>query len=85
MVKTVKDIVMACFRVDEEKSLKYQKYKTVKGFQKAIGKVIKELEPDYISVRVIRDFDLQRLVISEDELEKHGWLSGGKRLKEEEE
>lgn len=51
----MKAIIMAAFKTTEEKSIKYTKYKTIGGFIKAIEKVIREREPDYISVRIIKN------------------------------
>jgi len=51
----MKEIVLAAFKVTEIKSVAYKKYKTIKGFVKGIARVIEELEPDYISVRIIKE------------------------------
>lgn len=48
------EIVFAAFRVDEEKSIFYRKYKTMKGFLGSLKAVIESQRPDYISIRVIK-------------------------------
>ena len=51
----VKTIVIAAFKITDEKSIYYQKFKTTKGAAIAFMHVIDDLEPDYISVRVIKN------------------------------
>ena len=50
----MREIVLAAFKVTERNSIAYQRYKTIEGFLRGIARVIRELEPDYISVRVIK-------------------------------
>jgi len=51
----MKEIVLAAFKVTESNSVAYLRRKTLPGFLQALEKVIKEQEPDYISIRVIRE------------------------------
>jgi len=51
----VKYIVIAAFKVSETKSVSYSKYQTPEAAGKALAKIITMLEPDYISVRVIKE------------------------------
>lgn len=48
------EIVLAAFKVGKSKSVMYQKYRTMKGFLDGMERTIKELGPDYISVRIIK-------------------------------
>ena len=49
------EIVLAAFSVHKRNSIAYTRYRTVEGFAKGISRIIKELEPDYISVRIIKE------------------------------
>jgi len=49
-----REIVLAAFSVSEDKSIFYRKYKTLIGFTKSIKSVIESMDPDYISVRIIK-------------------------------
>lgn len=46
-------IVLAAFRVTEKNSVAYRKYQTPQAAGKALERIIRELKPDYISVRVV--------------------------------
>ena len=51
---TIKDVyVLAAFNVEEEKSIKYQKYKTLEGLAKGVIDAMK-LNADYVSLRRIQ-------------------------------
>jgi hypothetical protein len=54
------EIVIAAFSIEEDKAVFYRKYKTLKGFQRAIKAVIESLNPDYISVRIIKKGQKER-------------------------
>ena len=45
--------VLAAFNVEEEKSIKYQKYKTLEGLAKGVIDAMK-LNADYVSLRRIQ-------------------------------
>ena len=49
------EIVMAGFRIDKRNSAFYKRFKTKKGFLNALD-IALELNPDYISIRIIRDY-----------------------------
>lgn len=51
----MKEIVLAAFSIHKSRSVAYRKYKTIEAFCKGIGDVIAFLEPDYISVRIIKE------------------------------
>ena len=51
----MKEIVLAAFSIHKRNSLAYRRYQTVEGFAKGISEIIKKLEPDYISVRIIKE------------------------------
>lgn len=53
----VKAVVVAAFKVTEDKSVAYRKYQTPEAAGKAIANIITFLEPDYISVRIIKEHD----------------------------
>lgn len=46
--------VLAAFRIDEERSVKYSTYYTINGLKKGVGQAIEDKEADYISLRIIR-------------------------------
>jgi len=50
----VTEIVIAAFKTTERNSIAYRRYQTIEGCANGIAKIIRELEPDYISVRVIQ-------------------------------
>jgi len=45
---------VASFRHDQETSVEYKKYKTLKGLKKHIEHLVEDTEVDYISLRIIR-------------------------------
>ena len=53
-MKDFEEIVMAGFNIEKRNSSFYKRFKTKKGFLKALD-VALELNPDYISIRIIRD------------------------------
>lgn len=49
-----KEIVLAGFRIEKRNSVAYRRYRTIEGFLEGIKEVIENKEPDYISIRIIR-------------------------------
>lgn len=62
------EIVLAAFKVSQRNSLAYRRYRTVEGFQEGVGRVIRELEPDYISVRIVKEVAWLYAEYGEEEL-----------------
>lgn len=55
----MKEIVLAAFNIHKSNSIAYRRYQTIEGFAKAIANIIKTLEPDYISVRIIKGEEIK--------------------------
>ena len=51
----MKEIVLAAFDIHKRNSIAYNRYQTIEGFARGIARIIRELEPDYISVRIIKE------------------------------
>jgi len=51
----VREIVLAAFRVTERNSVAYQRYRSLEGFLRGLRRVIETLDPDYISIRIIKE------------------------------
>ena len=50
----MKEIILAAFRIEKRNSVAYRRYRTIEGFLEGIKEVIENKEPDYISIRIIR-------------------------------
>lgn len=49
------EIVLAAFSIHKRNSIAYRKYTTIPGFLRGIEQVLKNLDPDYISIRIIKE------------------------------
>jgi len=46
---------VASFRYDQETSVEYKKFLTLKGLQKHIEHLVRDTQVDYVSLRLIRE------------------------------
>ena len=53
----MKEIVLAAFRIEKRNSVAYQRYRTINGFLEGIRRVIETCDPDYISIRIIKQWE----------------------------
>jgi len=54
-MKSFKEFRVAAFRHDQERSVSYRPFKTVKGLLRHIAHLAEATDVDYVSLRIIRE------------------------------